>query len=116
MKDGKRVTTSHNSRRKFISHFIRQRHPKKIRHPIQTTDPICTSHRSVSLNTLPISSSSSTKVKEINRKRFKLPSLTRLTQFFNRKSDQNFNPTPVTCQLHPYRPSTGLRRFSELLY
>lgn len=91
---------------------------------MHTTDSIGTENRSASLSTLPISS---TKIKvndsqqqqqplKSNRKRFKLPSLTRLTQFFNKKPTQDIQSNPVTSQRHPHRPSTGLRRLSELLY
>ena len=119
--DVKPITISRDTRNKFRHHIIPHRRPKKLRHPLQTTDPVSTPRRWISASNLstPTSSikpkgDSSQQTLKSNRKRFKLPSLSRLIHWFGRKSDEKSKSNTSTIQ--PRRPSTGLRRLSELLY
>lgn len=100
-----------------MHHFIPHRRPKKLRHPVQTTEPVRTTRQSILASNLLIPSSS-TKLEEnrsqqsvkTNRKRFKLSSLTQFLHSFGKKSKTKNSTTQ--CD----RSSTDLRPLSELLY
>jgi hypothetical protein len=118
------TTKSHHTKRKLIHNFIYQRHPKKLRHPIITINPVSTTDRSTSvpnmlLSSTPLSSSPTTTDKTHKQQRplktmrtwLKSSRFGRFVQSFNKNSRQNQNVISNT-----HRQLTQTNNPTDLIY
>ena len=128
---GSNTNTTHHSRKKIINRFTPHHRPKKLRHPLQTNDPISPKYRSSSAPNLTLSSYSSTTPTRTasiptntpqnssqtnTHTRFKLSNIVQFIRSIKMHSHKKQKNDTVKTKVKSTGNATEFRPHTELLY